>query len=42
MVRGAKSEKGAQRRSLRLSGAFTKIALSQQKRLGTDPGQVSK
>jgi hypothetical protein len=42
MVRGAKSEKGAQRRSLRLSVAFTKIALSQQKQPGTDTGQVSK
>jgi hypothetical protein len=42
MVMGAKGEEGAQRRSLRLSGAFTKIALSQQKQPGTDTGQVSK
>jgi len=42
MVRGAKSEKGAQRRCLCLSRAFTKIALSKQKRLGTDTGQVFK
>lgn len=42
MVRDAKIEKGAQRRSLCLSRAFTKIALSQQKQPGTDTGQVSK
>jgi len=42
MGKGAKCEKGAQRRSLRLSGAFLKITLSKQKRLGTDTGQVSK
>ena len=42
MAWDAKYEKGAQRRSLRLSGVFTKIALSQQKQPGTDTGQVSK
>ena len=42
MGQGAKSEKGAQRRSLRLSVAFTKITLSKQKQPGTDTGQVSK
>lgn len=39
MVRGAESEKGAQRRSLRLSRAFTKIALSQQKQPEPIPGK---
>jgi hypothetical protein len=39
---GAKYEKGAQRRSLRLSGVFLKITLSKQKRLGTDTGQLSR
>lgn len=42
MVRGAKSEKGAQRRSLRFSGVFTKITLSQQNQPGTDTGQLCK
>lgn len=42
MCGDAESEKGAQRRSLCLSGAFLKITLSKQKRLGTDTGQVSK
>lgn len=42
MVRDVKSEKGAQRRSLRLSGALPKITLSKQKQPGTDTGQVSK
>ena len=42
MAWGAKYEKGAQRRSLRLSGVFMKIALPQQKQPGTDTGQVSK
>jgi len=42
MVRGAKSEKDAKRRSLRLSEALMKAALSKQKRLGTDTGQVFK
>ncbi len=42
MVRGDKREKGAQRRSLRLSETLLKTALSKQKRLGTDTGQVFK
>ena len=42
MVMGVKIDKGAQRRSLRLSGAFPKITLSKQKQPGTDTGQVSK
>lgn len=42
MVRGAKSEKGAQRRSLRLSETPLKTTFSKQKRLGTDTGQVFK
>ena len=42
MGKGAKCEKGTQRRSLRLSGVSLKIILSKKKRLGTDTGQVSK
>lgn len=42
MVRGAKGDKGAQRRALRLSETLLKTTPSKQKRLGTDPGQVSK
>lgn len=42
MVGGSKCGTGAQRRPLRLSGAFVKIILSQQKQPGTDTGQVSK
>ena len=42
MAWGAKYEKGAQWRSLCLSGAFLKITLSKQKQPGTDTGQVSK
>ena len=42
MVRGAKSEKDAQRRPLRLSGASPKINPSKKKQPGTDTGQVSK
>lgn len=42
MAGGAKYEKGAQWHSLSLSGAFTKITLSQQKQPGTDTGQVSR
>jgi hypothetical protein len=37
-----KGKKGAQRRSLRLSGVFLKTTLFKQKRLGTDTGQLSK
>ena len=42
MGEGAKSEKGTQRRSLRLSEVFPKATLSKQKQPGTDTGQVSK
>lgn len=42
MALGTKSEKRAQRRSLRLSGAFMEATFSQQKQPGTDTGQVSK
>ena len=42
MAKGAKSEKGVQRRSLRPSGVFLKITLSKQKPLGADTGQLSK
>lgn len=42
MALGTKSEKRAQRRSLRLSGAFTKITPSQQRQPGTDTRQLCK
>ncbi len=42
MGEGAKREKGAQRRSLRLSGPFPENNPSKQKQSGTDTGQVSK
>lgn len=42
MVKGVKSEKSTQRHSLRLSAAFPKTALSQQKQPGTHTGQLCK